>query len=67
MEINEQLLRKYIFHSQILNEHIECVAETYLEGAYDNEEEFENDLKYTTKRINKLKEIEKEILDEINR
>ena len=33
MEINELLLRKYIFHNQILRDHNEAVAETYLEDA----------------------------------
>lgn len=67
MEINETLLRKYIFHNQVLTEHIESVSETYLEGAYDSEEELESDMKYTIKRINKLREIEEELLKELNK
>ena len=35
MEINEDLLRKYIFHNQVLKIHNEAVAETYLEDAYN--------------------------------
>ena len=30
MEINESLLRKYIFYNQVLRIHNEAVAETYL-------------------------------------
>lgn len=67
MEINETLLRKYIFHNQVLIEHIESVSETYLEDAYNNEEELESDMKYTLKRINKLREIEEELLKELNK
>ena len=39
MEINEGLLRKYIFHNQVLINHIEAVAETYLEDSYNDDEE----------------------------
>lgn len=67
MEINETLLRKYIFHNRVLIEHIESVSETYLEDAYNNEEELESDMKYTLKRINKLREIEEELLKELNK
>lgn len=67
MKINETLLRKYIFHIQILNEHTEAMAETYLEEAYDDEEEFKADLSYCRKRISKVKEIEEELLKELNK
>ena len=67
MKINEDLLRKYIFHVQVLNEHTEAMAETYLEEAYDDEEELKADLSYCRKRINKIKEFEKELLKELNK
>ena len=39
-EINEDLLRKYIFHNQVSRIHNEAVTETYLEDAYNDDEEF---------------------------
>ena len=44
MEINEELLRKYIFHNQVLRIHNEAVAETYLEDAYNDDEELLKEL-----------------------
>ena len=44
MEINENLLRKYIFYNQVLRIHNEAVAETYLEDAYDDDEELKDDM-----------------------
>ena len=67
MEINELLLRKYIFHNQVLREHNEGVAETYLEDDYNNDEELKSDLKYTLKKSQKITEIEEELLKEINK
>ena len=43
-EINEDLLRKYIFHNQVLRIHNEAVAETYLEDAYNDDEELLKEL-----------------------
>ncbi len=54
----EKLLRKYIFHNQIIISHIIDVAETYLQNAYNNEEELESDMQSALKRISKLIEIE---------
>lgn len=65
--INKDLLRKYIFHVQVLNEHTEAVAETYLEGGYGDTEEVEADMKYSLKKINKIREIEEEILKVLNK
>ena len=44
MEINEELLRKYIFHNQVSRIHNEAVAETYLEDAYNDDEELLKEL-----------------------
>ena len=43
-EINEDLLRKYIFHNQVSRIHNEAVAETYLEDAYNDDEELLKEL-----------------------
>ena len=67
MEINELLLRKYIFHNQILRDHNEAVAETYLEDAYNDDEELESDMKDTLKKSQKIREIEEELLKELNK
>ena len=67
MEINEGLLRKYIFHNQVLREHNESMIDCYLEGAYDNEEELENDMIYSSKRAKKIEEFERELLKELNK
>ena len=67
MEINELLLRKYIFHNQVLREHNEDVAETYLEDGYNDDEELRNDMKYILKKSQKITEIEEELLKEINK
>ena len=66
MEINELLLRKYIFHNQVLRDHDEAVAETYLEDGYNDDEELKDDLKYTLKKLQKITKIEEELLKEIN-
>ena len=65
MEINEDLLRKYIFHNQALRIHDEAVAETFLEEAYNDDEELKDDMKYTLKKLQKITEIEEELLKEI--
>ena len=67
MEINEELLRKYIFHNQVLRFHNEAVAETYLEDAYNDDEELKDDMKYTLKKLQKIREIEEELLKELNK
>lgn len=67
MTISEELLRKYIFHNQVLREHNEGVAETYLEDAYDDDEELKSDMQYCIKKSNKVKEIEKQLLKELNK
>ena len=67
MEINEGLLRKYIFYNQVLREHNESMIDCYLEGVYDNEEELENDMIYSSKRAKKIEEFERELLKELNK
>ena len=67
MEINEGLLRKYIFHNQVLRIHTAAVAETYLEDAYNDDEELESDMKDTLKKSQKIIEIEEELLKELNK
>ena len=58
MEINEDLLRKYIFHNQVSRIHNEAVAETYLEDGYNDDDELESDMKDTLKKSQKIREIE---------
>ena len=67
MEINEKLLRKYIFHNQALRFHNEGVAEIYLEDGYNDDEEFKNYMEYTLKQSQRIKEIEEELLKELNK
>lgn len=67
MEIKEGLLRKYIFHNQVLRSHDETVAETYLENAYNDDEELKDDMEHTLKLFQKIIEIEEELLKEINK
>lgn len=67
MEINEGLLRKYIFYNQVLRIHNEAVAETYLEDAYDDDEELKDDMEHTLKESQKIREIEEELLKELNK
>ena len=67
MEINEGLLRKYIFHNQVLRIHNEAVVETYLEDAYNDDEELKDDMEHTLKKSQKIREIEEELLKELNK
>ena len=67
MKINEDLLRKYIFHNQVLRIHNGAVAETYLEDAYNDDEELKDDMEHTLKKSQKIREIEEELLKELNK
>ena len=67
MEINELLLRKYIFYNQVLRDHNELVAEIYLDDGYNDDEELKNDMEDTLKKSQKIREIEKEILKELKK
>ena len=67
MKINEDLLRKYIFHNQVLRIHNYAVAEIYLEDAYNDDEELKDDMKHTLKKSQKIIEIEEELLKELNK
>ena len=53
MKINEDLLRKYIFHNQVLRFHSVAVAATYLEDAYNDDEKLKNDMEHTLKKSQK--------------
>ena len=66
MEINELILRKYIFYNQLLRDHNEAVAETYIEECY-NDDELRDYMNYTLKKSQKITEIEEELLKEINK
>ena len=63
----EELIRKYIFHNQVLLNHIESVAETYLEDSYNDDEELRDDMEHSLKLLQKIVEIEEELLKEINK
>ena len=67
MKINKGLLRKYIFNNQVLRSHNEAVVETYLEEAYNDDEELKDDMHHTLKLLQKITEIEEELLKEINK
>ena len=67
MEINELLLRKYIFYNQVIRDHNETVAETYLEDGYKDDEELIYDMEHTLKKSQKIREIEEELLKELNK
>ena len=67
MKLNEGLLRKYIFHNQVLINHIEAVTETYLEDSYNNDEDLKDDMTHTLKLLQKITEIVDELLKEINK
>ena len=65
MEINEELLRKYIYNNQQLRLYNEGVTEIYLEDG-NNDEELKNYMDYALKKSQKIKEIEEELLEKIN-
>ena len=41
--------------------------ETYLEDAYNDDEELKDDMKHTLKKLQKIEEIEEELLKEIDK
>ena len=65
MEINEDLLRNYIFHNQLLRIYNEGLVEIYLEDYY-NDEELKKYINYAMKKSQKIREIEQELLEKIN-
>ena len=67
MEINEGLLRKYIFYNQVLRVHNEVMIDCYLEGAYDEEEELENDMICSLERAKEIEEFERQLFKELNK
>ena len=64
MEINEELLRKYIYINQLLRIYNEGVAEIYLEDDY-KDEELKKYMDYVMKKSQEIREIEEELLKEI--
>ena len=66
MKINEDLLRKYIIQNSLLRNHCESVAETFIDDDYNDDEELNNDMKFTLKISQKIIEIEEELMKEIN-
>ena len=67
MEINEDLLRKYIFQNSLLRNHCESVAETFIEDDYNDDEELSNDMKCILKISQKIIETEEELMKELNK
>ena len=67
MEINEDLLRKYIIQNSLLRNHCESVAETFIDDDYNDDEELNNDMKFTLKISQKIIEIEEELMKELNK
>ena len=67
MEINEDLLRKFIIQNSLLRNHSEAVAEAYLEDGYNDDEELSNDMKCILKISQKIIETEEEIMKELNK
>ena len=61
MEINEELLMKYIHLNQLLRLYNEGLIEIYLED-YNNDEELKKCIDYALKKSQKIKEIEEELL-----
>ena len=67
MEINEDLLRKYIIQNVLLRNHCESTAESYLDDDYNDDEEINNDMKITLEISQKIIETEEEIMKELNK
>ena len=67
MEINEDLLRKYIIQNSLLRNHSEAVAESYLEDGYNDDEEISKYMKYILKVSQKIIKIEEELMKELNK
>ena len=66
MEINEELLRKYIYLNQLLRTYNEGDAEIYIEDDY-KDEELKKYMNYAMKKSQKIREIEQELLKELNK
>ena len=65
MEINEELLRKYICYNQLLRLYNEGLVEIYLED-YHYDEELKKYTDYVLKKSQKIIEIEQELLKKLN-
>lgn len=65
--LNAGLLRKYISYSQTLREHNARVADLYLNHYYGEvSEELQDDMSFTLKKANKIRDIEDRLLQELN-
>ena len=62
MNINEDLLRKYIYLNQLLRIYNEGLVEIYLEDYY-KDEELKKYIDYAMKKSQEIREIEKELLE----
>ena len=67
MKINEDLLRNYIFHNQLLRLYNEGLVEIYLEDNNIDEELKKLYRLCYEKKSQKIREIEEELLKEINK
>ena len=67
MEINEDLLRKFIIQNSLLRNHCESVAECYLDNDYNDDEEINDDMKITLEISQKIIETEEELMKELNK
>ena len=67
MEINEDLLRKYIIQNVLLRNHCESAAECYLDNDYNDDEEINDDMKITLEISQKIIETEEELMKELNK
>ena len=65
MEINGELLKKYIFLNQVSRIHNDAVAKIYLDDGYNDDEELKNDMEDILKQSQKIREIEEELLKEV--
>lgn len=66
MEIDKEQLLIFVACTDMLLNHIEDVANTVIEEAYDDIEELKNDMKYALKRLTVVRNKEKyirEVLD----
>ena len=67
MEINEDLLRKYIIQNSLLRNHCESVAETFIDDDYNDDEEINDDMKITLEISQKIIKTEEELMKELNK
>ena len=66
MEINEELLREYIYYNQLLRLYKEGFSEICLEDV-NNDEELKKYIDFALKKSQKIRENEEELLKELNK